>query len=433
MSQYSRISQTEREPAAAPRVADTATPAAFVLALQRTAGNRAVTQAIAHGRLARDFTPAPAPGVTPPSPPPPPIPPVPETKTPEPVPEPEPAPPAPAPEATPPTPATPRTKSTGKVTQKTEEEIEKTKNPAGWRKHYAERDAQARSFGAVDYEDYVANMLVGGGSVMGKAAPAGNPIHPLFLDRLEAATAKARAALGSEPFDVGPFTGQDNRPGHHAFGLAIDIESEKHPYLMNEKDEGAIDAVTAPIYERIATTMLGRSTVITPHKDAKHPSGLATATYDQLAEESDAMMAYFSVLKTPEDPDAPPPPKKGPKPLPPPKAMSTRTFSPETLAALDAAQVQADYDLLIGRGRKPAVGDFPFVRGGPGLHRDPARGFLTIRKEVVEAFRGEGFRWGATDFPGAPGDVMHFDDGNKYADYERYGRDHPTTRRQAEG
>ena len=66
-------------------------------------------------------------------------------------------------------------------------------------------------------------MLVGGGSVMGRSVPAGNPVHPLFLDRLEAATAKARAALGSEPFDVGPFVGQGNRPGNHAYGIAIDI------------------------------------------------------------------------------------------------------------------------------------------------------------------------------------------------------------------
>jgi hypothetical protein len=52
---------------------------------------------------------------------------------------------------------------------------------------------------------------------------------------------------------------------------------------------------------------------------------------------------------------------------------------------------------------------------------------------VVEAFRGEGLRWGATDFQGASGDVMHFDDGNRHADYERYGREHPTAKRQAEG
>ena len=434
---FSRSSPTEREPAVPARSAETATPASFVLGLQRTAGNHAVTEAIAQGRLARDFTPAPAPGVSPPSPPPPPTPPVPETEgagtgsgaraCPA-------AAPA-TPEAAAPTPAAPRTTSKGDSKQLTEEQLTADgRDVAKWQQFYTDRDVKARSFGAVDYDDYVANMLVGGGSVMGRAVPAGHPVHPLFLERLEAATAKAKAALGTQPFDVGPFGGQDNRPGNHAYGIAIDIVSDANPYVMNEKGEGAIDAATAPVYERIATTMLGRPTVITPHKGKDDPTGLQTASYEQIAEENDAMVAYFSVLKKPEDPDAPPPPKNAPKPLPAPKAMSGRTFAPEVLAALDVKQVQADYDLLLGRGQKPKKGtDFPFVRGGPGLERDPARGFLTIRKEVVDAFRGEGLRWGATDFQGASGDVMHFDDGNRHADYEKYGREHPTAKRQAGG
>ena len=134
------------------------------------------------------------------------------------------------------------------------------------------------------------------------------------------------------------------------------------------------------------------------------------------------MVAYFSVLKKPDDPDAPPPPKNAPKPLPPPEVdvgpyvrsggagRAGRHAGPGRLRP--AARASA---------RSQRTHDFPFVRGGPGKERDPARGFLTIRKEVVEAFRGEKLRWGATDFPGAPGDVMHFDDGNRYGDYESTG------------
>ena len=272
-------------------------------------------------------------------------------------------------------------------------------------------------------------MLVGGGWVMGQAIPAGNPVHPLFLDRLEAATAKARAALGNQPFDVGPLPGQDNRPDNHAYGIAIDIVALANPYVMNEKDEPDVDAKTAPVYERIATTMLGRSTVITPHKGKDEPTALQTATYEQIAEENDAMVAYFSVLKKPDDPDAPPPPKNAPKlavaaqvdvrphvrPRGPGRAR--RQSGPGRLRRVDRARRAAS-----SPSRAADLESF--------LH--PARGFLTIRKEVVDAFRGEKLRWGATDFGGASGDVMHFDDGNRHGDYERYGREHPTAKRQAE-
>jgi hypothetical protein len=399
-------------------------PAATVLRLQRAYGNWAVS-----AMLARDFTPAPAPGVSPPPPAPPPVVAAPQAPPPVTVPPPPPAtpPPAPAPAVT----AAPRSASAGDSSELSEDELKKKTNAAKWQKWYGERDMKARSFGAVDYEDFVANMLVAGGSVMGRAVPAGHPVHPLFLDRLEAATAKARAALGSEPFNVGPFGGQDNRPGNHAYGIAIDIVSDANPYVMNEAGEPGIDALTAPVYERIATSLLGRSAVITPASATKK-SGLQGASYDRIAEENDAMVAYFSVLPKPEAP-APDPKKKAPPPLSPVQSMSGKTFAADKLAALDVKQVQEDYDLLLGKGApKGLSGDFPFVRGGPGKLRDPARGFLTIRKEVVEAFRGEGLRWGATDFPGASGDVMHFDDGNRHADYEKYGREHPTAKRQAE-
>src|SRR3954453_3538577 len=272
-----------------------AAPAAFLLGLQRSFGNQAVTGMLGRAALLRD----------------------------------------------------PRTASQGDSAALSEDELKKKPNAAKWQKWYDERDAKARSFGAADYEDYVANLLVGGGSVMGRAVPAGHPVHPLFLDRLEAATAKAKAALGTEPFNVGPFAGQDNRPGNHAYGIAIDIQADANPYVMNEAGESGIDALTAPVYDRIATTLLGRPSVITPPSAGKK-SALETATYDQIAEESDAMVAYFSVLPRPAAP-APDPKKKAPPALPAPQAMSATTFAADKLAALDVTQVQADYDLLLGK------------------------------------------------------------------------------------
>ena len=46
----------------------------------------------------------------------------------------------------------------------------------------------------------------------------------------------------------------------------------------------------------------------------------------------------------------------------------------------------------------------------PFASRDPGQGFLDLNEEVVVALRAQsGVRWGAIDFGGESGDVMHFD------------------------
>ena len=314
------------------------------------------------------------------------------------------------------------------------EESKRTK----WKKWLDSRDAKVQTFGAADYEDYVANMLVSGGSVFGKTIPASNPVHPLFLERLEAASVKARAAIGSDDLGIRNISGQDNRPGNHAWGLAVDIDADSNPYILNEAGEKVIDAAVAQVYQRIAKALLGRDSIITPptpgtgKKDPGKQSGLEGASYMTLAEENDAMAAYFSVLPDPTPTEAPAAAKGKKVAAPPPalpvaRKMSSVTIDPAKIAALDKVQVQADYDLLIGKTKQKGMsGDLPFAGAGSGRWRDPKRGFLSIRKEVAEALKGEGLRWGATDFPGASGDVMHFDDNNRHGDYVTYGKSHPT-------
>ena len=342
-----------------------------------------------------------------------------------------------------PTAATPknRGKSKGATAAPSEEtmaswDANKQKKWQGW---LDSRDAKVQSFGAADYADYVANMLVSGGAVFGKSIPATNPVHPLFLDRLEAASIKARAAIGSDDFGIRNITGQDNRPGNHAWGLAVDIDADANPYILNEAGEAGVDAAVAPVYQRIAKALLDRDSIITPptpgtgKKDPGKKSGLEGADYTALAEESDAMAAYFSVLPAP-DPAPAKAPAKGkkaavpPPPLPAARKMSSVVIDPKKIAALDQTQVKADYDLLMGKTKikNKGSGDLPFAGSGSGQWRDPKRGFLSIRKEVAEALKGEGLRWGATDFPGASGDVMHFDDNNRHGDYVAYGKSHPT-------
>jgi hypothetical protein len=104
-----------------------------------------------------------------------------------------------------------------------------------------------------------------------------------------------------------------------------------------------------------------------------------------VAEESDAMVAYFSVLPTPPPAADPGKGKKAaaaPAALPEPRKLTSVRIDPADVAALDKARVQADSDILTGKGeRKGTSGDFPFEGAGAGRWRDPKRGFLSIRKE----------------------------------------------------
>ena len=242
-------------------------------------------------------------------------------------------------------------------------------------------------------------MLVGGGSVMGRRSPPDNPVHPLFLDRLEAATAKARAALGNQPFDVGPLPGP-GQPARATTRTASRSTSSPlaNPYVMNEKDEPDVDAKTAPVYERIATTMLGRSTVITPRQGQGRANRASDRHLraDRGGERRDGRL----LLRAQEagGPGRATAAEERPKPLSPPKSMSGRTFAPEVLAALDVNQVQADYDVLLGIGPKGGT-DFPFAGGGPGKpprprprlpdHPQGGRGRVSRREA---ALGGDGLR-----------------------------------------
>jgi hypothetical protein len=299
-----------------------------------------------------------------------------------------------------------------------------------WVKWMETRDAKAREFGAADYQDYVENMLVQGGSVVGLKAKAATPLHPLFLDRLEDGSRRAQALLGSTDFGIRSISGQENRPGNHSWGIASDFDADSNPYVLNERGEEEHDKALELIYERIAQAMLGRASVLTRSVEGKdaRPTGLQGAGYLPIAEEADAMAAYFSVLDEPDSEAA----KKRAK-LPARRRLTTRDFGQELLDKLDKEQVRRDYDALLTKQGIGGGGDAVFVRGGPGSFRDPRRGFLSIPREVVEGMQAAGLRWGGTDFGAECGDMMHFDDGSRHADYVAYGKAHPTDKRKAEG
>jgi hypothetical protein len=65
--------------------------------------------------------------------------------------------------------------------------------------------------------------------------------------------------------------------------------------------------------------------------------------------------------------------------------------------------------------RDQRSGDRPFEKGSPAgsggatQNRRPELGFITLPKEIVVALTEVGLTWGAIDFGGSSGDVMHFD------------------------
>jgi hypothetical protein len=110
--------------------------------------------------------------------------------------------------------------------------------------------------------------------------------------------------------------------------------------------------------------------------------------------------------------------------------MSTRARRPDWFPTWLTALIPQDYTYLSAGPKEaapvPLKGnqDRPFDPKGSTGQRNPAKGFLTIRKEVVEALRAQpGMRWGGTDFGAANGDIMHFDLGKVWSTPVRNARD----------
>jgi peptidoglycan hydrolase-like protein with peptidoglycan-binding domain len=224
--------------------------------------------------------------------------------------------------------------------------------------------------------------------------------------------------------------------GLHSWGLAIDINTPTNPYIMHEAGEAQLDQQLAPVYDRIAWFILGRSSVI-PRQIQQSSGGSREQRigdmYDRLAEESQAMQTYFrymqnvaeleQYLSTPEGYER--------------YLLITHTTEPDRSMPPDIEalrrQMMADFAVLTSRPgpviqpieneqagasvappltyphpeRLEGRQDRPFDRGGS--RRTPLRGFLDLEREVVMALTRAGLRWGACELGAESGDIMHFD------------------------
>src|SRR4051794_14786667 len=291
----------------------------------------------------------------------------------------------------------------------------------------------------------------------------------MIRDRLTAAGQTVTGALTREQWNVGSVSGWDahRRAGSHAFGQATGIDYSENPYVAHGAGAAgqAVDREPGPAFDR-AVLLFGDGTrllSVIPNEavgsgadrinrpdritnpghpaanDAAGRTALYTQTmtvYNQLASDSTAMQRYFALVYPPPDLTSSVPTAATPhaidaaaahallprlQALPP--AALARVFDGHPPATLDEASVAAalrpvierDYVALGGTATNAGTaGDRPFATSGAAAQRAqraPRRGFMTLRFEVVYALRAEGLRWGACDLGGASGDIQHFDDG----------------------
>jgi hypothetical protein len=291
------------------------------------------------------------------------------------------------------------------------------------------------------YSDFVASMTAG--TFLGHTIARG--VRQEFLLKLADAEARIddeyamsgnRRPANNGISSIGGFR---SSAGYHGWGIAIDIDVARNPYVMHEAGEREIDAQVGEVYHRIARIMINRPIATPPTR--REPAGgnqhsvipaligsggpmtvggptgrrgRAGEYYDRLQLESDAMERYFALMNdqaqltaflTTEWPQLHP-------------------NEPAPAAADVTRQMWQDFAALGGaipRGGPPGVtgftppaagsGDRPFNPTSAG-QQDPGQGFLTIPREVVLGLSQAVSRWGAIDFGGPSGDVQHFDDGD---------------------
>ncbi len=292
-----------------------------------------------------------------------------------------------------------------------------------------------------DYEALASSMVQG--QFLGHTIDRG--VRPEFLKKLHQAEKHIDdeyAKCGnSKPqgFGIKSVGGFRSRSGPHGWGLAIDIDASQNTYMLHQKmypedvntDERRLDRRLVPVLNRIAEFILNDPVTLPPPIGGPHQSiipeiitqtgttlsGLKVGRdarwaeyYDRLKKESDAMEKYFALMKgTLADRDS----------FLTKEWQAAHQGQPKPDPDRVLKQMWEDYALLGGVVPKAGPPDVPGYQAPASTGKavrpfnsgaDPAGGFLTIPREVVIGLGQALTRWGAVDFGGESGDVMHFDD-----------------------
>ena len=257
-------------------------------------------------------------------------------------------------------------------------------------------------FGRDTYADYLNDLKTC--TFLGQTL---NNVHEEVVRKLGAVEQDLLASQGSG-YTAPPVSSTlRKKAGLHGWGMAIDFDVLRNPYILNESGENELDQELSVAYDHISNFMLGKAqSDIRKLKRGRSAFGGGTIAevYDSLKEESDAMKRYFSTMND----DAALATFLS-------EAWPTRHSEQAPSATRAKAQMAEDYEVLGGKtssGGKRATdgkGDRPFAPLSGGGAGDPATGFLNLPREFVIAMTDAGFAWGAIDIGGEPGDIQHFD------------------------
>lgn len=221
--------------------------------------------------------------------------------------------------------------------------------------------------------------------------------HRLLAERLT----RAEAALANEtPPPAGWFGSAHSlrKVGEslHSFGLAIDIDGGRNPYLVNPAAANA-RFVENPARSRAISDVIGRAQLLvegTPPAAADFHSrpantdkdARAMASYDKLQTASNALATYLTLDKDDQRAAL--------------DARITALAGTDNRAAQQwIAQIRADRRTLS-------------ANAGPKQWSKPETGFLHLDRRLVSALTstaGGGLTWLGDDTIGSGRDIMHFD------------------------
>lgn len=259
-------------------------------------------------------------------------------------------------------------------------------------------------FGKDSYAAYVTDLGKTSGTFFGMAL---TKLHQKTIDKFAKVEADLKA---TQPATYKPPKISDTFRHHkslHGWGMAIDFEVLTNPYVLNEASDVTLNKQLPAVYDRIADFMLGKqkSAVNSIKQGRSAFGGKVENVYDQLKEESDAMVQYFGFLdKTDAELDKFITDVWVPKHIGPPKtAADVRKDIIDDYKQL-GGKVGSDPKLAAPKGE-----DRPFAPSSGGGAGDPKTGFLNLDRAFVLAMTNAGFAWGAIDIPGASGDIQHFD------------------------
>ena len=309
------------------------------------------------------------------------------------------------------------------------------------------------------------------GSFLGRSlAPGVNPIMLGLLTTVEVTLQTQFSALpqdrkidpntGQPTTTVAGWSGLRENPGtwrghahFHSSGSAIDLDTSRNPYIAtrtfsasgapvfggerptnaNPLTPAQLDSIRAPavaVYDRAMQFM--RNPLQSADVGARRPGESTDSCFDRFALVSELLGSYLAFAcksdldRIPRQPvanvesvattllDGLPSAERKDKAS---AVSDLNNFMTSTafmvthpLWPLTPAQqyyrILRDYELV----RIPMVFGSPSV--SPNPTRNPVRGFLTLRREIVIAMCDVArLRWGACDLGGESGDMMHFDQG----------------------